>query len=280
MEVHAGGALAKLPEYFDAVRIGAIEMADAPWGMYGFLDSKLALMELPFLFDSMGGVTHACDEFVKLYDPLFQKKFNAKGLGLVNTGAIQLYSTKPVKTMEDWKGLMVGGISPATSKMIEKLGGSPVTIMWTDMYESLQKKVIDATTQGTHGGIVMNMTDVCKNITIFLGIAAYNGYTINLDVWNKMPKHIQEILQEEINTTVAWMNKTVMTKLGDDDMKTFEERNVSVYILPKDERSRWKEALDPYREQEFAAYEEFGEKVKKIAEEANKLYPYTQRGTY
>jgi TRAP-type C4-dicarboxylate transport system substrate-binding protein len=27
MEIHAGGALAKMPEYFDAVRIGAVEMA-------------------------------------------------------------------------------------------------------------------------------------------------------------------------------------------------------------------------------------------------------------
>ena len=32
IEVHAGGALVKLPEYFDAVRIGAVEIADAPYG--------------------------------------------------------------------------------------------------------------------------------------------------------------------------------------------------------------------------------------------------------
>lgn len=280
IEVHAGGALAKLPEYFDAVRIGAVEIADAPWGMFGFLDPRLSLIELPFLFESMGAVTAACKSYVDLYDPIFQKKFNAKGLGLVNTGGIQLYSTKPVKTLEDWKGLLVGGISPPTSEMIKQLGGSAVTIMWTDMYESLQKKVIDATTQSSHGGLVMGMTDVCKNLTVFHGIAAWNGYTINLDVWKKMPKHIQEILQEEIDKTVAWFNDTVMTTLGDQDMKALKEKGVSVYILPKEERDRWEKVLAPHNAKQLENAGEFGQKVKAIAEEVNKRHPYTKRGMY
>ena len=52
MEVHAGGALAKLPEYFDAVRIGAVELACAPWAMFSFLDPRLGIKETPFLFAS------------------------------------------------------------------------------------------------------------------------------------------------------------------------------------------------------------------------------------
>ena len=280
IEVHAGGALAKLPEYFDAVRIGAVEMEDGPWGMFGFLDPRLSLIELPFLFDSMGAVTAACKPYVALYDPMLQEKFNAKGLGLVNTGGIQLYSTRPVKTLEDWKGLLAGGISPPTSEMIKQLGGSAVTIMWTDMYESLQKKVIDATTQSSHGGVVMGMTDVCKQLTVFHGIAAWNGYTINLDVWKKMPKDIQKLLQEEVDKTVDWFNNTVMTKLGDDDMKVLKEKGVTVYIVPKAERDRWEKIFTSSNEKQIAAFGEFGQKVKKIADDANKLYPYTERGMY
>jgi len=280
MEVHAGGALAKLPEYFDAVRIGAVEIADAPWGMYSFLDPRLGVIELPFLFSSMGAVTAACKPLVPIYDQLFQEKFNAKGLGMVNTGGMQLFSTKPVKTLEDWKGLLVGAISPPTAEMIKQLGGSPVTIMWTDMYEGLQKKVIDATTQGTHGGLVMGMTDVCKQLTVFMAIAAWNGYTINLDVWKKMPPNIQKILQEEVDKTVDWFNITVMTKLGDDDMKAFKEKGVTIYIVPKAERDRWEKLFTSYNEKQIANFGDFGQKVKKIADDMNKRYPYTERGMY
>ena len=69
--------------------------------------------------------------------------------------------------------------------------------MWTDTFESLQKKVIDATLQGSHGAVAMNMIDVCKHATFFFGLAGWNGWSVNLDVWKKMPKHIQKMLLEE-----------------------------------------------------------------------------------
>jgi TRAP-type C4-dicarboxylate transport system substrate-binding protein len=279
MQVHAGGALAKVPEYFDAVRIGAIEMSDAPVPMYSFLDPRIGSIELPFLFVSMGAITSACKPLVPLYDQLLQEKFNAKILGFVNTGPTQLFSTKPVKTLEDWKGLLVGAISPPTAEMVKQLGGSPVTIMYTDMYEALQKKVVDSTVQGSHGGLVLGMTDVCKHLTIFMGIALWNGYTINLDVWKKMPKEIQKILQEEVDKTVDWFN-TLMTKLGDDDMKGFKEKGVSVYIVSKAERDRWEKLFTSSNEKQIASFGEFGQKVKKIADDANKRHPYTERGLY
>jgi len=280
IEVHAGGALAKLPEYFDAVRIGAVEMADGPWGLYSFLDPRLGLLEIPFMFDSMAAMTAATKPLLALYDPILQEKFNAKGLGLMNTGSVGVISTKPVKTLEDWKGLLVGTISPPTAAMVKHLGGSPVTIMWTDTYESLQKKVIDATIQGTHAMVVMGMTDVCKHVTLFFGMGAPNGYTINLDVWKKMPQHIQKILQEEIDRAADWMNETVMTKVGDEDIKAFKEQGVSVYIVPKAERDRWAKALDPYVKKQIGAFGELGPKVQKVADDANKLFPYSERGMY
>jgi TRAP-type C4-dicarboxylate transport system substrate-binding protein len=280
IQVHAGGALAKLPEYFDAVRIGAVEIADGPWGMYSFLDPRLGVIELPFLFNSMGAVTAACKPLVPIYDQLFQEKFNAKGLGMVNTGGLQLFSTKPVKTLEDMKGLLVGAISPPAAEMTKQLGGSPVTVMWTDFYESLQKKVIEAVTMSSHGGLVMGMTDVCKHLTIFHGIAAYNGFSINLDVWKKMPPNIQKILQEEVDKTVDWFNITVMTKLGDDDMKAIKGKGVSIYIVPKAERDRWEKLFISSNEKQIASFGDFGQKVKKVADDMNKRYPYTERGMY
>jgi len=280
MEVHAGGALAKLPEYFDAVRIGAVEMACAPWGMFSFLDPRLGIKETPFLFVSSSAASYATKPLLPLYDQILQKKFNAKGLSMMNTGGIHLFSTKPVKTLEDWKGLLTGAISPPAAALIKELGGSPVTIMFMDMYESLQKKVIDATTQGTHGALVLGMTEVCKNATIFLGIAGWNGFSINLDIWKKMPKHIQQILQEEATAAAEFMNTTVDTKLGEDDLKAYKKNNVEVYIVPKAERDRWEEKLAPYRDKHIASFGEFGQKVMKIVNEANKRHPYTERGMY
>lgn len=94
IEVYAGGALAKLPEYFDAVRVGAVDMAFSNWGMFAFLDGRLGLLELPFLFANNYAANEACKDLLPLYDRIFQERFNAKGLGMMNTGGLNLFFHK------------------------------------------------------------------------------------------------------------------------------------------------------------------------------------------
>ena len=197
-----------------------------------------------------------------------------------NSGGVNLFSSKPVKVLEDWKGLLVGCLSPSASAMTKELGASSVTVMWVDMFESLQKKVIEAVIQGTHGGVVTNIPDVCKNVIMFYGLAGWNGFSINLDIWKKMPPNIQKILSEEAIASAEWMNKTVDGELGDKDMKYFKDKGTSVYFVPKAERDKWEKVLAPYKEKQIASLGEFGQKVKKIADELNKKYPYTQRGLF
>lgn len=276
IEVYPGGALAKLPEYFDAVRTGTVEMALAPWGFFSFLDPRLGAIEAPFLITNNEAGAYVAKAALPLYDQILQEKFNTKGLGLINLAGVELMSTKPVKKLEDWKGLMVAALSPPTASLIKDLGGSPVTIMWTDMYESLQKKVVDAATQGTHGAIAMKITDVCKHSTLFFGLGSWNGFSINLDVWKKMPPNIQKILQEEVTASVDWMHK-LMPKLDEDDVKFMKQNKVEVYLVPAAERERWVKATAATKEKMLSSVGEFGAKIRKIADEANKKFPYKER---
>lgn len=274
IEVHAGGALAKLPEYFDAVRVGAVEMAFSPWVMFNNLDPNLGALELPFLFASRNAAYQGINAAVPLYDRILQEKFNAKGLGAVFTGAIELFTTtKQIRALDDWKGLLTGALSPSLSTLVKGLGGSPVTIMWTDMYESLQKKVIDGATQASHGAFIMSFADVCKNATYFFGASGMNGLSINLDVWKKMPPDLQKTLVEVTAAEIEWFQKS-MAKVEQDDLKAFKQKGVNVYFLPPAERAKWERRVAPTRDKQLAAFGDFGAKIKKIADEANRKYPY------
>jgi len=274
IEVYAGGALAKLPEYFDAVRIGAVEMEFSNWGMFSFLDPRMGLLETPFLFNNNYATSAGNKLMLPLYDQILQEKFNAKGVGMMSTGGLGLWSQKPVKTLEDWKGLLVASVSPVTSTLIKDLGGAPVTIVFFETFEALAKKTVDAAAQSAHGGVVFSFPDVCKYFTAFFSVPASAGYSINLDVWKKMPPHIQKILQEETARAGDWMDNVMVTGLPDSDLKVFKEKGVTVHYLPKAERDRWAKQLDPYVEKQLSSFGDLGQKVKKIAEEVNKKYPY------
>jgi hypothetical protein len=50
--------------------------------------------------------------------------------------------------------------------------------------------------------------------------------------------------------------------------------------VPKAERDKWEKVVAPYKEKQISSLGEFGQKVKKIADDLNKKIPYTQRGLY
>jgi TRAP-type C4-dicarboxylate transport system substrate-binding protein len=165
-----------------------------------------------------------------IFDKILQEKFNAKGLGTTNTGGLGMWSQRPIKTLEDMKGMLTASVSPVTS--------------------------------------------ICKNFTAMFSIPTPAGWSINLDVWKKMSPNIQKILLEEVAKSAQWMNNVVVNDIPDKDIKVFKEKGVSVYILPKAERDRWAKQLEATTNAELAKFGELGKQMKKIADEANKKYPY------
>ena len=274
IEVHTGGAIAKLPEFFDAVRIGAVEMAASPWGMFSFLEPSLSLLEMPFLFANDFAANAACKPLTPLFDEVLQKKFNAKALALMNTGGIGLWSQKPIHALEDLKGLLVASVSPSTSTLLKHLEAAPVTVVFTEIYESLQKHVVDAATMNAAGGIVFAYPDVCQYYTAFAGVPSFVGYSINLKIWKNMPAHIQTILLEETANAETWLGDVMVNQLPAQNIRDLKEKNVATYFLPPEERARWVKQLEPYMEKQFSTFGELGRKVKEISDEMNQKYPY------
>jgi peptidase E len=70
------------------------------------------------------------------------------------------------------------------------------------------------------------------------------------------------------------MANLVVTQLQEMDLKNLKERGVSVYYLPKAERDTWAKQPESYVEKQLSSFGELGQKVKKIADEVNKKYPY------
>lgn len=268
IQVFPGESLVRVPEYLDAVRVGAIEMADTAWGIYSGHDKRLGATEMPFLFNNLNACIDAVDELLPLYDNLLQKKFNQKALSLFAIGGMELISTKPVKTFKDWKGLMAGAINPQISALTQILGGAPVVVTWTDLYTSLQKKIIDAGLCNTHQILTFSLTDVCSNVTIFYGASGWQGYSVNLNVWNKMPEHIREILLDETNKAAKKMHGEFL-RLHDEDIEHLRNKGIKVHVISPEERKIWAGKLRRYIKNEISLMGDFGEKIMSIANEVN-----------
>jgi len=274
IEIYPGGSLIAIPEAFDAVRTGAAEMGSIGMGIYSGADNRLYGTELPFLFNNIQALAAGqTPEFVTLLnDEIMVEKFNQMVLTTHQTEFPELISTRPVRTLEDWDGLLVGAISPGIAAFTRELGGSSVTANWSETYSNLEKGVEDASIESGTWMLIAGMPDVAKYVTYMSAIPTSYAVTINLDTWNAMPKDIQNILTEEADQLGAVLNEHYIHNY-ENNKAALTDAGVEVYVLPKAERDKWHEVLRPYVEEQLASMGAFGAGIKQIADKANASNP-------
>ena len=273
IEYYPSEQMLSFPELLDGVRTGAADMAAITPNFNSFDEPKLGAVELPFLLNNLDAHRYAVPKLKPLYGDILEKQFNQKLLCLHNYTGMALISTKPVKTMEDWNGLLVQAISPVIAAIIEALGGAPVTgVPYTESYSMLEKGTVDAVITAPAAMRVFALPDVADYMTSAYMVPAVHGFSINLDSWNKLPGKIQDILEEEAvkqsDVIDEWLVGEWVT-----DHQAIADAGVEIYKVPQSEINKWKAACQPYFDEQMAIYGDFGKEIKKIADEANAKYP-------
>ena len=272
VRVFPGETMVKVPETYDAVRQGAVEMSVIGIGIFEGLHPGLA--EYPLSYDSIDANVAATKPLVELFSrEIFEKFLNMKGLAAYTTGAQELISKRPVKTLEDWKGLLIGTGNPQGSALATSLGAAPVTVFWTDFYSSLSKGTVDAVFNSMRSDIVYRLTDSAKYVTLFYGQPTFLSYNINLDVWEKMPADIRNIFLEEAQKACDEMNAYQVKAWKETDRKALTDLGAIIYDVPKAERDRWKSIVQPYIDKKIASLGNLGVQIKQIMDRANSGNP-------
>ena len=141
--LYAGGALGKGPEHFDIVKNGLSDMGyfTATWTPGRFPLSDVLSLATPVegkeIAVSIGNKMYAENEEV-------QKEFEGvKVLELNGCISAYLWTKKPVKTLEDCKGLKIRTPGGFQTSYIKSLGAEPVFMPLGDVYLALETGTID-----------------------------------------------------------------------------------------------------------------------------------------
>ncbi|MBN2060662.1 MAG: TRAP transporter substrate-binding protein DctP [Deltaproteobacteria bacterium] len=274
MEYYSSQTLVPFPESLDAVRTGAAEMMGWPPSAFSGDDSRLGAAELPFITNSPEGNSQAAKQLEAVLNSVLEETFNQKVLGSFSVSSNELISKKPVKKLEDWKGLLVQSLSPQITGIIKALGGSPVSIPFPDAYQSLEKGVVDAVIVAPSGMYSFKLQEVASYITTIFMCPGMTAITINMDVWNKMPKNIRDILVKEVRASTDRLNKELADAYWS-DLDRLKADGAEIYALPREERDKWKKTVQPFTDKLLEKMREAGQKTLQIADDVNKQYPYS-----
>jgi TRAP-type C4-dicarboxylate transport system substrate-binding protein len=274
MQMFPGGQLASLPESLDAIRTGAVEGGVIPLAAFSGTAPEFGLAELPFLYNNGEANAYAVLRLKDAYSEVLQKKANQVSLGCIYTGTLNLLSAKkPLKTLEDLKGLIVGCDTPSSAGLITALKGSGIVVDFSEDYSNLQKGVINAKTSALQYMLIAKLYEVAKYCTVFHGLGSLYSININSDVYGAMPQDARSILNEEMGALAQKLSQYYVT-LFYELVGDLEAKGVEFYYLPAAERNRWKSLAYPETLATLNRYGNIGEKIKRIADEANAKYPY------
>jgi len=145
IEVFPSAQLGEEKAAIEQVQLGAIEFTRISSGPLGEFNKDFGVFSLPYIFDNDEHVWNFLkgDAATKLLDSLETSRL--KGLTYYSSGSRSFYSTKPLTSIEDLKGLKIRVIQNKLNiDIMDALGASATPMAYGEVYSALQTGVIDA----------------------------------------------------------------------------------------------------------------------------------------
>jgi TRAP-type C4-dicarboxylate transport system substrate-binding protein len=243
VETYFGGTLAKPPDCLDALGKGVYDIG---WISSVFTPAKTPLAVIPngtpLVAPTLYSASGAADKLVRTFPAAAAEfeKANVKYLFSSGVWHYTLISKKPVKSLEDIKGLRVRTFGYLARAWAE-LGGVPVSIPIPEIYDALQKGTLDAVlTQPISMYKSLRLCEVAKHFTrIELGCLPV-PVLMNMGTWSKLPEKVRK----EMVNLGSDMPKMVDQIISGQELKTIEEmekEGISIYNLPAADKARIRE---------------------------------------
>ena len=270
INIYPSGALAKSGTMYDAVKAGVVDMAIDPGPYYIGRFPMSEATQLPFLgAQSSWAASRAWMDLYYAFPELRKEYADVHLLWLFSQGPVQIITRKPVRKMEDMKGLIVrapGGMGD----YIKALGGSPVSINAPESYLALSKGTIDATVFPGEAIPTWKLHEVTKYVSMSHMAVQWFWVAMNQDKYKSLPKDLQKVIDDCSGTVGA---DIIGKAWNDADRAGFElakQKGIELIDLSPQERKRWEKQVAPVTEKWIKTMEAKGYPAKKFVDEARK----------
>jgi len=149
--IHPNGSLFKATEIKRAVQGGQAQIGEILISGYSNEDPIFGVDSVPFLATSYADAARLWKASRKAIEERFAKQ-GMKVLYSVPWPPQGIYSTKPISSMADMKGLKMRAYNPYTSRIAELAGAQPVTIQVAELAQAMATGAVNANiTSGATG---------------------------------------------------------------------------------------------------------------------------------
>lgn len=273
VKIYGGSQLNTYKEAPDALRNNIVDVAVVvPPYHRGRLHLAYAA-DLPLAFPNPYVGARVMEE---LYTKYIKSEFKALGFMLgcyyMTPPYYFVSKKKPIRTLEDVKGLKVRSAGGVSSEVVKALGGVPVRMSIGEQYEAMQRGTVDATLTSLRAAVIQyKFAEVCNYITKLplnhVGIV----WGMNIKWWKSLPSDIRNIIYGIMREAKYWYIRD-----GDIDDEMLEKwakiGTLKEVIKPSpEETTRWQNAVMPVWDTWVEKNESEGRPAKQMLADIEKL---------
>jgi len=291
IEFYWSQGLVKIPESLEAASSGITDISFFATGYFGGQLPLSTSSQLFYLTEKPDAMSRAMMDVYNAFPAFrdeYEKKNNVKVLTFSGCTPNIVGVRKPWKGLKDFEGKKIR-VFPGWEEAVSKLGGTPVTISWGEIYTSLENGVIDAYT-GTMwdlAGIGKFYEQAPYILDLKQGSCAMAVTVINLDSWNKLPDDVKKIMEEVTQESIGKQAELYMEAdariynvYKNADVKTleFSPEDVNKFrdlIVPK-RWDNWKKDMESKGQPGVEFFDKLTSAIKKHEPQSTYLSPFVR----
>jgi TRAP-type C4-dicarboxylate transport system substrate-binding protein len=270
--IFPGATLCKPPQQYECARDGITDIA---FGVTGWTPGRFprsSVVELPFMMRTAATgsqmLADLWDKYLKVeYDDVHVLYMNVHPAGHIHT------HSKPIRTLDDFRGMKIRTPTATIGDLLELLGAAKVGMPVTHIYESMSNKVIDGFVVPYEVFPPLKFQEVSRYHTEIGMYTTAFVTMMNKRKFESLPADVRQVLVETTARESGYW-KSVGARWDRAEApgrKAIVDRKSQIYVLPKEERKRWREAVRSLDDKWVADAEKRGVPGKELLKAAREL---------
>jgi TRAP-type C4-dicarboxylate transport system substrate-binding protein len=245
IQIFVGPTLANFGNVYDRILSGVADMGFGLFGPLGREFAKTGVSQLPF---EPATATEASVALWRLYEKgvIADEYAKVKPLSIATFPPTGFLSPKTLTNLDQLRGLKVSVGSRLVGQIAEIMGGSPVSMTTSDIYQSLQRGLVDASVIGWAATAAFKLHEVARYyVEAPMGLGG-NFVLMNKDSFAKLPEAARTAIDRLSGERLARR----MGGAGDEEnahgRKIVEGKpGHTITKVPEEEFARWRQRIAP-----------------------------------
>lgn len=247
----------KPPELYKQMARG---LSDITFTLPGYTSADfplMALSELPGMANDAFDGTRKLWQHLKFFTDGEMKDSRPLVMWTGDSAAVMTRS-RPVRRLEDMKGLKIRTPSSAQSESLVALGATPIDMPAGQIYNSIERGVVDGALISMAGAIDFKLLEVCRYYTIDVPVGR-SPFIINMNKarYDRLPADLKRIIDDSTGLEMS-LRATASIQKHSDEAVAAARKDKEVFALAPEEQRRWAEAFKPLIRSQTAAAEKSG----------------------